>query len=98
MFGSGGAEVEGLEDVEFALAPLTLADVDHLLAQTWAGRRLSGYRTILPGDVTAVEAALFRIGRLISDHSNIEEIEINPLRVQSPGAGALALDVRVRVG
>lgn len=98
MFGSGGVEVEGLEDVEFALAPLTLADVDHLLAGTWAGRRLSGYRTIPPGDITAVEAALFRIGRLISDHPNIEEIEINPLRVLSPGAGALALDVRVRVG
>ena len=97
MFGSGGVEVEGLSDVEFALAPLTRADVAYLLSHTWAGRRLPGYRSVPSGDATAVEEVLVRLGWLISDHPRIGEIEINPLRVLSPGSGAIALDVRVRV-
>ena len=97
MFGSGGVEVEGLGDVEFALAPLTRADVVYLFSHTWAGRRLPGYRSLPPGDVSAVEEVLHRVGRLISDHPGIGEIEINPLRVLSPGSGAVALDVRVRL-
>ncbi len=98
MFGSGGVEVEGLNDVEFALAPVTATDVAYLLAKTWAGRRLAGYRSIAPSDVVAVEDVLTKIGWLISNHPEIAEIEINPLRVRPPGSGAVAIDVRVRIG
>lgn len=98
MFGSGGVEVEGLNDVEFALGPVTATDVAYLLAKTWAGRRLTGYRSIAPSDVVAVEDVLTKIGWLISNHPEIAEIEINPLRVRPPGSGAVAIDVRVRVG
>ncbi len=97
MFGSGGVEVEGLADVEFALAPATGSDFEYLLAHTWAGRRLPGHRSVPPGDAAAVEEALLRLGWLVSDHPRIGEIEINPLRVLAPGSGAVALDVRVRV-
>jgi acetyltransferase len=97
MFGSGGVEVETKRDVEFALAPLTNADVAYLIGHTWAGRRLPGYRSVPAGDLRAVEKVLFRIGWLLSNHPRIEEIEINPLRVLAPGSGATALDVRVRV-
>ena len=97
MFGSGGVEVERLEDVEFALAPLTRADLAYLLSHTRAGRRLSGFRSVPPSDGQAVQEVLSRVGLLISDHPGIGEIEINPLRVLSPGSGAVALDVRVRL-
>jgi acetyltransferase len=97
MFGSGGVEVETRRDVEFALAPLTGFDVEYLLANTLAGRRLPGYRSIPAGDRESVEDVLFRVGSLISHHSRIEELEVNPLRVLSPGSGALAVDVRIRL-
>lgn len=97
MFGSGGVEVETQRDVEFALAPLTGVDVGYLLANTQAGRRIPGYRSIPAGDGKAVEDVLFRVGWLISHHLRIEELEVNPLRVLSPGSGALALDVRIRL-
>ena len=42
MFGSGGVEVEGLQDVDFALAPLSWKEAEGLLARTWAGRKLRG--------------------------------------------------------
>ena len=96
MFGSGGVEVEGLGDVAFALAPLTAADRDHLLAATWAGRKLAGFRHLPPADRAAVEDVLARLAQLAADFPTLAEIEINPLRVLPAGQGALALDARAR--
>jgi acetyltransferase len=39
---------------------------------------------------------ILRIGRLAADVEEIQEIEINPLCVYPSGAGALAVDVRLR--
>ena len=94
MFGSGGVEVEGLKDVAFALAPLLPAEADALLAQTWAGRKLAGYRNLPPADAAAVKEVLERLACLADSLPEIAEIEINPLRVLA--RGAVALDVRVR--
>jgi len=95
MFGSGGVEVEGLMDVAFALAPLTLSEADELLRRTWAGRKLGGFRSIARADAEAVKDVLVRLARLAHDLPEIAEIEINPLRVLSKGA--VAVDVRVKL-
>lgn len=95
MFGLGGVEVEGLKDVDFALAPLTRCDAEHMLAHTWAGRRLAGYRSLPPGDREAVVDVLVRLGQLAEDFPQIAELEINPLRVMPEGAAAL--DARGRL-
>jgi acetyltransferase len=97
MFGSGGVEVEGLNDVAFALAPLTHADGGYLLKSTWAGQKLSGFRHLAPADREAVSEALFRLGQLAVDFPQLAEIEVNPLRVLTKGQGAIALDIRIRV-
>lgn len=95
MFGSGGIEVEGLKDLAFALAPLTYQEADSLLENTWAGRKLKGFRNILPADREAVLDALIRLAQLAYDFPQIAEIEINPLLVASQGV--FAVDVRVRL-
>jgi len=97
MFGSGGVEVEGLKDVAFALAPLTPREAGRMLAKTWAGRKLDGFRSIEPADKAAVLDILVRLAQLAEDLPEISEIEINPLRVLAPGQGAVAVDVRVRL-
>jgi acetyltransferase len=94
MFGLGGVEVEGLKDVAFALAPLSLEDADFLLDSTWAGRRLSGFRSLPPADREQVRQALLRLGQLAADFPQLSEIEINPLRVLPTGQGVIALDAR----
>jgi len=98
MFGSGGVEVEGLGDVAFALAPLSRAEAEELMDRTWAGRRLRGYRSLPPADREAVIEVLLGLSRMAVDYPEIAELEINPLRVFPAGQGALALDVRMRVG
>jgi acetyltransferase len=97
MFGSGGVEVEALEDVAFALAPLTHHEVEEMLDRTWAGRRLRGYRSLPPADRDAVIEVLLRLGQLAIDMPQVVEMEINPLRALPEGGGALALDVRLRL-
>ncbi len=97
MFGSGGVEVEGLKDVAFSLAPLTTQDAEWMLENTWAGRRLRGYRNLPPADRRAVIEALIRLGQLSADFPQLSEIEINPLRVFTHSQGTAALDVRIRL-
>ncbi len=94
MFGSGGVEVEALRDVAFALAPITMREAEELLAETWAGRRLRGYRHVPPADQDAVLDAIHRLSQLVCNHAGLQEIEINPLRVLERGQGAIALDIR----
>jgi len=103
MFGSGGVEVEGLKDVEFALAPLTRPEAERMLEKTWAGRKLKGFRSLPPADRQAALQALGRLAQLAADFPQLAEIEINPLRVlpegQGPrgGQGAVAIDVRIKL-
>jgi acetyltransferase len=97
MFGSGGVEVEGLGDVYFALAPLTRSEAEAMLDQTWAGRKLRGFRNLPPADREAVIETLIRLAQMASDLPELAEVEINPLRVLPPGKGVLALDVRCRL-
>ncbi len=97
MFGSGGTEVEGLRDVAFGLAPLPEVEAEAMLAGTWAGRRLAGYRNLVPADRAAVLQVLRRLGQLVSEFPEISEVEINPLRVLPDGQGAVAVDVRLHL-
>jgi acetyl coenzyme A synthetase (ADP forming)-like protein len=94
MFGSGGVEVEGLKDVAFALAPLNQAEAREMTRKTWAGRKLKGFRDIPPGDEEAVIDVLIKLSGLAMEHPEIQEIEINPLRVLTQGA--VAVDVRLK--
>ena len=98
MFGSGGIEVEELKDVQFALAPLSIKEAKQMLADTWAGKKLHGFRNLPPADQGAVVDVLLRLAQLACDYPRLAEIEINPLSVLEQGKGAFAVDVRVRLG
>ncbi len=96
MFGSGGTEVEGLKDIAFGLAPLTMLEAERMLESTWAGRKLKGFRNLPAADRDAVLDILIRLAQLAADHPKLAEIEINPLRVLPKGQGAVAVDVRIQ--
>jgi acetyltransferase len=77
------------------LAPVTEEEVEYLLDSTWGGRKLKGYRNILPADRAAVKHVICRLAQLAADCPEIQEIEINPLRVLTEGV--YALDIRARL-
>jgi acyl-CoA synthetase (NDP forming) len=97
MFGSGGVEVEGLRDIDFALAPLDERAANQMLENTWAGRKLRGYRNIPAADRQAVIDVLIRLSWLAADFPCFSEMEINPLRVLAANQGAWAVDARLQV-
>ncbi len=97
MFGTGGVEVEALQDVAFELAPLSREEAEAMIDRTQAGKKLRGFRGAAPADREAVVDALLRLSHLALDHERIQELEINPLRVMSEGEGAVSLDVRLRL-
>ena len=98
MFGAGGVEVEGRRDVAFGLAPLSRGEAEAMIDSTFAGRRLRGFRNIPPVDREAALHALLRLAQFAADFRQVAEVEVNPLRIQPEGRGAVALDVRMRIG
>ena len=68
-----------------------------MLAHTWAGRKLAGFRNLPPADRAAVLDALYRLAQLSADFPQLAEVEINPLRVLVDGEGVVAVDVRLRL-
>jgi acetyl coenzyme A synthetase (ADP forming)-like protein len=97
MFGMGGLYVEILRDVAFRLAPISAEDARGMIAETAAGRIMQGVRGALTGDIAAVVETLRRVGQLVTDFPRIAEMDINPLIVGPAGAGAWAVDVRMRI-
>ena len=92
-FGLGGVWVEALEDAVFGILPMSRQEMTGMMAETKAGIFLKGFRNSPPLDQDAVLSVIDAVGKLLTDHPAIKEIEINPLRAY-PGSAA-ALDVRV---
>jgi acetyl coenzyme A synthetase (ADP forming)-like protein len=93
---SGGILAELLHDADFRLHPLTGRDADDMIASLRGASLLKGHRGSAPADVPALRDALLRVSALVSVCPEIQELDINPLRVLTRGAHAL--DIRVRVG
>jgi acetyltransferase len=96
LVGLGGVVAEALADVAIAPAPLSAEDAG-ALADELAGRTLlDGFRGGPVADRAALGAALAALGDLLVTHPEIEDVEINPLRVTS--GGLLALDAVLTMG
>lgn len=94
LVGSGGVEVELLQDFATGIAPLSRTQAERMLSSTRAGIRLKGWRGCPPADRNAVLDVMLRMSQIACDFPEIAELEINPLYVQTEGQGAYAIDVR----
>lgn len=95
MAGLGGVYVEILKDVSFRLAPLSEEDAREMLRELKSSRLLQGARGEPPADIPAVIECLLRVSQLVTDFPEINELDINPLRVLEEGKGCLATDARI---
>jgi acetate---CoA ligase (ADP-forming) len=96
--GLGGVLVELLRDVSFHLTPVTDADAREMLERLRAGRLLDGYRGMPPGDRAALVDVVLRVSALVELVPELRELDLNPVKVLAPGAGAIVVDARLRVG
>jgi acetyl coenzyme A synthetase (ADP forming)-like protein len=95
MFGLGGIYVEIFRDVSFRLAPIKELGARHMIESTKVSKILLGARGERPSDIESIVECLERMSQLVTDFSEIQEIEINPLLVFEQGKGSKVVDARI---
>jgi acetyl-CoA synthetase (ADP-forming) len=86
MFGLGGIFVEVLKDVTFRIAPITVDEARDMISEVKAYPLLKGYRNTPPADVGAIVKILLSTSKLIMEHQEIKELDLNPIMVYEKGA------------
>ena len=86
MFGFGGTFVEVLKDVSFRIAPIDEADAKEMISEVKAYPILKGYRGQPPADLEVLTQILLNVSKLVMDHQEIKELDLNPVMVYEKGA------------
>ena len=97
VFGMGGVLVELLDDVAFRIHPLTDSEARSMILSIRTSRLLQGYRNLPLGDLNALEESLLRVSALITVIPEMVELDMNPVKVFTPGEGVRVVDARIRV-
>jgi acetyl-CoA synthetase (ADP-forming) len=86
MFGLGGIFVEVLKDVTFRIAPITADEAREMINEVKAYPLLKGYRGTPPADIEAISKILLSTSKLVMEHNEIKELDLNPIMVYRKGA------------
>ena len=97
LFGLGGIFVEVMKDVALRVAPIEDDDAESMIADTRGSRLLDGVRGQLPADKPALKRCLVTISRLLYDHPEITNLDINPMIVGDDGMGCVIVDAKIEV-
>ncbi len=95
MFGMGGIFAEVMKDVSFRVAPLQRKDAEEMIREIQGYAVLSGARGQAPLHAGALIELLLSVSRLVMEHREIQQLDLNPVRVYEQGL--LALDARMVV-
>jgi len=97
VYGLGGVAVEILKDVAWGIAPIADLDTDRMIGSVKGSKMLAGFRGAPPADVPALKDLMLRVSQLVCDFPEIEEMDLNPVRVLPVGKGAIAVDARIKL-
>ena len=97
LFGLGGILVELLKDTAMRVVPLTARDAETMILEIKAARLLKGFRGRGPLDVKALSRCIAGVSKLLADHPEISNVDINPLILYSKGQGCIAVDAKIEV-
>ncbi|MDZ7831266.1 MAG: bifunctional acetate--CoA ligase family protein/GNAT family N-acetyltransferase [Desulfobacterales bacterium] len=95
LFGTGGIFTEIIQDRALALPPLNRLLARRMMEETKIFRVLKGYRNYPGANIMQIEEILIRLSQLVTDFSQISEIDINPLIITD--RFAVAVDARIIV-
>jgi acetyltransferase len=94
-FGTGGTEVDVLEDRALALPPLNDFIIRNMIEHTRVARLMGAYRHMPPMNRQALARILQRVSEMVCELPEIIEIDINPLIGND--LDVVAVDARIRV-
>jgi acyl-CoA synthetase (NDP forming) len=95
LVGLGGIFVEILSEVAVRVAPITRHEAAEMIDELRGSQILRGARGNKRSDIESVVEALLRMAQLLTDFPEIQELDINPLRVFHEAGGCTALDARI---
>ena len=95
MVGMGGVYVEIFEEVSLRVAPVGKREALSMIEELRSAPILMGVRGHKRSDLDAVVDVICRVSQLLCDFPEIQEMDINPLRVFHEVAGCQALDARI---
>lgn len=98
LFGLGGVWIEALGDVRLASASISRARLVQELLQLRGSALLRGFRGSAPVDLDALADCICAVGRLLINHPEIAEIDINPVMAFADGSPPCALDALIVLG
>jgi len=93
MFGVGGVFVELEKDVTFRVAPVSEQDALEMVTGVKAFPLLKGFRNSPAVDIQAIVDVLLCTSKLVMDHAEIKELDLNP--VLAYAKGAMTVDARI---
>jgi acyl-CoA synthetase (NDP forming) len=95
LFGIGGIFVEALHEVVIRVAPITEREAGEMIDGVRGSALLKGFRGGLKADLDALRLNLVRVSRLLYEHEEIQQLDINPLVVRAEGQGCQVLDAKI---
>lgn len=95
LVGLGGIYAEALQDVAWGLAPLSKTDIQAMIDSLKTAKILAGIRGHGPLATHVLVECIGRLSQLVTDFPEINEIDINPLKVLDHKKGAVVLDARM---
>jgi acyl-CoA synthetase (NDP forming) len=93
MFGLGGIFAEVLEDVTFRIVPIEPGDAKEMIQEIRGYPLLAGTRGQEGYDVGALADLLVAVSRMMVERTEIQELDLNPVRLYDQGI--MALDARI---
>ncbi|MDD5765282.1 MAG: acetate--CoA ligase family protein [Candidatus Marinimicrobia bacterium] len=95
MFGLGGIFVEVFKDVAFRIPPIGESVAKSMVESIKGYPLLSGARGNNPRDIAGIVQCIRRLSQLVTDCSQIRELDINPLIVLDEGKGVFIADAKI---
>ncbi len=93
--GASGRAMELVKDAQVRLTPLGRIDAASMVRSLTTYPLLDGYRGSAPVKVSALEDVLMRVAAMADAHSEIADVDFNPVIVHPDGA--VIVDARIRV-
>ena len=95
MFGLGGIFTEITKDISFRLAPIDKNEALKMIREIKSFKVLDGYRNLPKVNISSIADSLVGLSKLVSNHAEIKELDINPLIATEKEC--FAVDVRIEI-
>lgn len=95
--GFGGTLVEVLDDISVRLCPVSNGDIEEMLGEVELFRAFRDWPGGHGADFDFVRNCVARLSQLLVNFPEIDEIDLNPLKLFDQGEGGIFVDARIAI-